>query len=103
MNRLDFVRMQPMAEGEVGLLPEHVKAYGLKSAGADYAIYLVKDDFTEVRTLQLELPKGNYSAEWIYPLDARSIVTGQRNHAGGPFRLDPPQFRDDLALVVRRR
>jgi len=103
MNRLRFVSMQPMAASEIGPLAAHVKAYGLKNAGAEYAVYLFKDDVADAPALAPELPKGSYSVEWVDPIDARSLSTATRSHAGGAFRLDPPPFQDDLAVIVRKK
>jgi len=103
INGLDVVSMKPMSGGEVEGLTEHVKAYGLKNDGAAYAVYLVKEDYAEQKTFSINLPDGRYSVEWVDPLDARVLTEAKRKHEGGRFQLDVPPFRDDLALVIRRR
>jgi len=107
MNSLDFVRAQPMAGAEITGLPQSVKAYGLRRAGQEYAVYLFKgdskEDSAEVGTLSLDLPKGSYSVEWINPVDARPVSTEQRKHDGGRLQVAPPLFQDDLTLVIRKR
>jgi hypothetical protein len=61
-------------------------------------------DFTEGRLgLSLDLPKGNFVAEWW---DTRKCVSLRRtnfNHRGGPSTLSNPPFQQDIALSVRRR
>ena len=63
----------------------------------------VPRDSNEPTNLQLALPAGNYLAEWIDPVTG--IVTRRENfkHSGGVRQCNAPNYKDDIALRVKRR
>jgi hypothetical protein len=55
-----------------------------------------------MRALEMDLPAGNYWAEWIDPPTGRQLKQERFKHAVGVKAIDAPAFREDLALRVRR-
>jgi hypothetical protein len=72
-----------------------VKARVLSVPGRQYALYLEK---TDDKNLPLNLPAGNYSAEWVNTLDGKVIKSEQLKHQGGELNMPIPDFTDDIAL-----
>jgi hypothetical protein len=112
----DFIDMQPHNELVKAHLPAGASVRALAKPGEQYLVYVrtglgdwnksvdKEVDFTEGRLgLSLDLPKGNFVAEWW---DTRKCVSLRRtnfNHRGGPSTLSNPPFQQDIALSVRRR
>jgi len=48
--------------------------------------------------LTLNVPKGNYRAEWVDPLSGKVVASEDIAHAGGDRALTVPKFAEDLAL-----
>jgi len=55
-----------------------------------------------MRALEMDLPAGNYRAEWIDPPSGRQLKQQRFKHAGGMKAIDAPAFSEDAALRVRR-
>ena len=92
----DFLRMKPdnsVLEGE------HPRARALVEEGKAYAIYL--SGGTQAN-LALRLPAGSYHAEWINPRTGKVDKEERFRHEGGARRLVSPEYREDVALRVRR-
>ena len=52
--------------------------------------------------LILNLPAGNYLAEWINP-ESGSIVSGAKfTHKGGSRKISTPTYAIDIALRIKR-
>ncbi|MGH9741817.1 MAG: hypothetical protein ACRD51_05630 [Candidatus Acidiferrum sp.] len=71
----------------------------LSNPGKEYAIYL---DGNGPTTIALQLPAGNYSAEW------KNVITGSIaqleafRHKGGERVLTSPAFQNGIALRLKR-
>jgi hypothetical protein len=52
-------------------------------------------------TLELELPKGEYRAEWVSTMTGKIERSEPFAHGGGSKRLESPRFDDDIALRIR--
>src|SRR5436190_9592938 len=52
--------------------------------------------------LQLNLPAGNYEAEWINPKTGKPERRDTIRHPGGPHAIVSPTFQDDIALAIRK-
>ena len=65
-----------------------------KAAGAQPAAYL---------QTTLDLPQGNWRAEWISPLTGETIHTETINSPGGRRPLTIPPFARDIALHLERQ
>jgi hypothetical protein len=76
-----------------------VFAHALSSPGGEYGMYFDGRGPAEVT---LDLPAGEYSAEWI---DVETGALARRDgfrHAGGDKLLHTPEFRDGIALRLTR-
>ena len=89
--------------------PEHVIASVLGVEAQEYAIYLADArEVTDVGLgdpihgeLNVTLPDGNWQVAFIHPVTG--ISTDGPSIKGGEARLQLPEFRNDLAITVRRR
>jgi hypothetical protein len=66
--------------------------------GQAYAIYVNGYDLAE---LALELPAGEYKAEWLNTKTGQVEKTESFKHRGGPHTLPVPRYTDDIALRIR--
>lgn len=55
----------------------------------------------EAVVLELDLPPGEYGAEWVDTLQGSVAKAEQFQHPGGVRKLAAPSFSDDIALRVR--
>ena len=53
--------------------------------------------------LVLDLPAGNYLAEWVSTKTGKVDSSEQFAHPGGEKQLDSPEYSQDIALRVMRR
>jgi hypothetical protein len=53
--------------------------------------------------LRLDLPKGNYRAEWVGPVTGKVMAGEDVAHPGGERALAVPAFAEDMALRVRAK
>jgi hypothetical protein len=96
----DFIRMKPDGSVVKGGLPEKAKAYALVEPGKQYGIYVFGGTQTD---LELELPAGNYQAEWLDPVTGKTGPKTRLKHAGGSAVLKSPGYAPDIALRIMRR
>ena len=95
----DFIRMKPDDSVIKRLFMTNGTAYVLSEPGKAYAVYIKGYSGVE---LDMDIPEGRYTAEWV---DTR---TGEINrsetvrHPGGRMRLASPDFKEDISLRVRR-
>jgi hypothetical protein len=75
-------------------------AQALARAGKAYAVYVRGGTRAE---LLLDMPPGPYRAEWVNTQTGRVDKAEDFDHAGGDRKLASPDYRDDIALRVRRR
>jgi hypothetical protein len=100
IHRFDFVRMKPDGSAIRGGLQGEQRARVLAEAGKQYAIYVFGGPQV---TLALDLPKGEYVAEWLNPVTGKVDRREEITHAGGGLSLASPSYADDIALSVVRR
>lgn len=104
----EFVRMKPSdgiikshqitGEGSGSATQPTVRV--LAEAGKAYASYV--NGGTEAQ-LDLEIPKGDYTAEWVNTETGRIEKTDAFQHSGGIMRLVSPKYSEDIAVRVLRR
>jgi hypothetical protein len=94
----DFVRMKPDDTAIKAKLPKGTTARVLCQPGQAYAIYVNGYDLAE---LALELPAGEYKAEWLNTKTGQVEKTESFKHRGGPHTLPVPRYTDDIALRIR--
>jgi hypothetical protein len=108
----DFLRMKPSPSVVSGGLPDGFGARVLAEAGQAYAIYISpavqpKNYAPDPNrppisfALELNLPEGAYSAEWLNPRSG-NIERRETIRSTGRVVLNSPEFRNDLALGVKR-
>lgn len=97
MESLEFVQMQPGTNFINAGVPPKGSAHGLAQAGVAYAVYITGRGPTQ---LSLDLPTGNYRAEWLRPIDGTTQNAEMFKHGGGVKELQSPAFSEDAALSV---
>jgi hypothetical protein len=53
-------------------------------------------------SLTVDLPAGDYTAQWLNPLNGQVEQTDHMQHGGGQRELHSPRFANDIALRVKR-
>ena len=113
LDGFDFVHMQPDNHVVRRVSPDLTTSV-LANRGQAYAIYLhvplpnkpkrladhLRDDIDA--TLTVDLPAGNYSAQWLSPLSGEIKKTDRVAHSGGAVELRSPRFDNDIALSLKR-
>ncbi|MBN1844477.1 MAG: hypothetical protein JW810_02260 [Sedimentisphaerales bacterium] len=97
---LDFIHMRPDDSVIRAGVPEKATARALVLPGRAYALYLNGGSQAELR---LELPKGDYRAEWVNTRTGRIDKSQDLNHAGGLALLASPAYQQDIALRIVAR
>ena len=105
----DFIRMKPAADVIAGGVPAGHRAYALAEPGKACALYLARDTKDknaptgpQAATLQLHLPAGAYTAEWVNPRTGQVDKRESIRAAGDITPLASPAFEEDVALRLRR-
>ena len=93
----NFVAMKPDTTVYAGGLAGKNKAYILAETGKQYAIYWMGGKQVQ---LELNLPKGNYSLEWMNPLSGKYEKKITLNHSGGKAKLESPEYSEDFSLRI---
>ena len=102
----DFIRMTPADALITNVFfitrvreVDPVSVRGLAEQGRAYAIYIKGGSQAD---LALELPAGNYKAEWLNPKTGKIEKTEPLRHPGGKHQLSSPAYSEDIALRVQR-
>jgi len=93
----NFVGMKPDTMVYAGGLVGKNKVYVLAETGKQYAIYWMGGKQVQ---LELNLPKGNYSLEWMNPLNGKYEKKIKLNHVGGKAKLESPAYSEDFSLRI---
>ncbi len=96
----NFVAMKPDTTVYAGGLTGNNHVYVLAETGKQYAIYWMGGKQVQ---LELNLPKGNYSLEWMNPLSGMAEKKITLNHAGGKAKLESPAYSEDISLRILRK
>jgi hypothetical protein len=99
INSFDFIRMKPDNSVIKGGIPAKATARALVEHGRAYAIYI--NGGSEAQ-LQVELPKGKYTAEWLNTKTSKIDMNETFDHSGGNRTLASPKYEDDIALRILR-
>jgi hypothetical protein len=99
INSFDFIQMRPDNSVIKGGIPKKAAARALVQVGLTYAIYI--NGGNEVKLI-VELPKGNYKAEWVNTKTGKVDKTEVFKHTKGNRTLLSPKYIDDIALRIRR-
>jgi hypothetical protein len=108
----DFLKMRPDRGSIVSGVPAGAYCRMISEPGRQYALYLhhsaggegpvyevTPGDYRE--TLVLDLPAGNYRAEWLDPASGVVLGADRFDHAGGSRALATPSHSVDLALRIK--
>jgi hypothetical protein len=76
-----------------------VSARALSNPGREYGIYL---DGSGPAEITLELPRGEYSVEWVNTKTSAVERSENFHHSGGPKVMQSPKFVDGIALRLAR-
>ncbi len=98
-NSIDFVHMRPAQDIFVVYYGDK-DLYALANDGKEYIIYVEGGTNTWYR---LNIPFGIYKVEYIDPVTGLTIVEEVHEHTKGDFRLDGPDYEDDIAIKITRR
>jgi Family of unknown function (DUF6298)/Cellulase (glycosyl hydrolase family 5) len=101
VHSFNFVRMKPDNSIFKGGVPAGCSARAPVEPGKAYAIY-VRQPGTNSIALQIELPEGKWSAEWIDTKTGEIAARGKFDGAG-THTLNSPNFVDDIALRIVNR
>ena len=99
IHKFDFVRMKPDNAVLKSILPQGVTVRVLAEHGQAYAIYVNGNGLAE---LALELPPGQYGAEWVNTKVGQTDKAEPFKHEGGVRTLQAPAYVDDIALRIVR-
>jgi hypothetical protein len=99
MKSLDFVRMKPDVSIIKAGVPDGGSVQALVDESRQYGIYLHGNRQAK---LTISLTQGRYTAEWVNTQTGRIDCSTTFDHPGGDRDLVPPEYRDDIALRIRR-
>jgi hypothetical protein len=99
LDGFDFVKMRPDQSVFAGGLSGKVQARALVEPGRQYAVYLFGSGQS---VLRLNLPGGQYAAQWLNPLDGKITREERLQHPGGQLALTPPRYQEDIALRITK-
>ena len=99
INSFNFVRMTPDSSVIKGGIPDKATARALVEKGRAYAIYINGGSQAQ---LQVELPKGKYTAEWVNTKTGEIDKKETFDHTSGNRTLASPKYEDDIVLRVLR-
>jgi hypothetical protein len=99
INSFDFIRMKPDNSIIKGGIPAKATARALVDGGQAYAIYINGGSQAQ---LQVQLPKGKYTAEWINTKTGKTEKNEKFDHSSGSRALKSPDYEDDIALRILR-
>jgi len=99
MRSFDFVHMAPDSTVVAGGLPEGATVRVLSEPGKQYALYI--HGCNSAPGVQLNLPAGRYSFEWLDTKSGLVTASGHVEHHGGTAVLGSPAYETDIALGIK--
>ncbi|MBI1926726.1 hypothetical protein HYR99_21095 [Candidatus Poribacteria bacterium] len=96
----DFLKMAPDDTVIKGGILSGATGRALAEPGTAYAIYI--QGGSQVN-LMLDIPAGDYRAEWLNPLTGAIDRAQDVSHDGGSLTLASPPYSEDIALRLVRR
>ena len=97
MDSFNFIAMKPDMSSYTGGLPNGLTPYMLAESGKQYAYYLMGGKQVNP---EFNLPKGDYTLEWLNPLTGKVLKKEKLNHLGGKVKLSSPIYEEDIALKI---
>ena len=99
INGFDFITMKPDNSIIKGGVPDKATARALVAKGRAYAIYINGGSRAQ---LQVDLPGGKYTAQWLNTKTGKIDKKEAFEHCGGTRTLPSPRYEDDIALQILR-
>jgi hypothetical protein len=112
---IDFIKMEPVNYTLQPRLPEKATVRIIAEMGKQYLVYinnwhpqkekppiaenLDSSDFS----VPVELPSGNYSCEWIDPINGKRTELIVNGHKGGEHTFIPASLKEDLVLLIKKQ
>lgn len=96
--RFDFVHMSPDST-LTNNGPGAYRCYALTEPGKQYAIYFYRHASPAV---ELSLPPGKYSVEWLNPVTGKINTQPVLKHVSGKAVFHFPEWEEDIALGIIR-
>jgi hypothetical protein len=97
IERFDFIRMRPDNSVIRGGVPAGATARAFVDPGKAYAFYVNGGTAAE---LQLTLPPGTYTVEWIDTRTGSAAKRQKLQHKGGAATVGSPPYFGDIALRI---
>ncbi len=97
INSFDFIKMKPDNSVIKGGVPKKATARALVERGRAYAIYI---NGGGKAALIVDLPRGQYRAEWTNTKTGKSDKQEKFQHRGGNRTLQSANYTDDIALRI---
>ena len=105
INSFDFIKMKPDNSIIQKPLPNGIISRVLSQTGKAYAIYIRKTK-PEIEVnfgiLKIKVPAGNYSIEWVSPLNGEILKKEKVKHKGDVLELILPILKEDLAIKIKK-
>lgn len=99
INGFDFINMAPDSDLVLSALPDSITVRTLAKEGASYALYVKGSGLKE---LQLRLPNGMYTSEWVNTKTGDIAKSEGVQADQGSLTLSCPDYQDDIALRIRQ-
>ncbi|MFH1071717.1 MAG: hypothetical protein V1794_19020 [Candidatus Glassbacteria bacterium] len=93
----DFIRMTPDKAVIKGGVPREATVRALAERGRQYALYVNGGSRAD---LELDLPAGAYSVEWLDTKTGKISASRRLQHAGGIATVSSPEYAEDIALKI---
>ncbi len=100
MDGFDFIRMAPDSTIIAGGVPSGTTVRALVERGKQYALYVKGGNRIDLR---LNLPPGNYTAEWVDTKTGKTAGKARLRHPGEAAALPSPEYAEDIALRIKKR
>jgi hypothetical protein len=100
IDSFNFAAMKPDTTVYSGGLSGKNKVIVLVETGKQYAIYWMGGKQVNP---EFNLPKGEYSLEWVNPLNGKVEKKEKLSHKGGVAQLDSPVYEEDIALKIIKK
>lgn len=114
MHSFDFTRMKPDTQFVAGGIPDSSFCRGMSWKGNQYALYIHHSRCTSDSAaytvipgryrhdLLLDLPDGNYTAEWIDPATGMVQTVELADAGNGLKKITTPVYSVDIALRIKK-
>ena len=102
----DFVRMKPLNSALNAPVGGGARAYVLAEPNKAYAIYVApagEKPAPRAVMVSLEVPEGNYRAEWVNPMTGKVEKRETVKSVKGSVALTSPPHQEDIALRLIKK